>query len=701
MLESSKHALICVVTTESLPAFLSDEQGPVALEDAGHRIIVLYPAGERQLAESLQGKSERMSARAYDNESGGVIRALNGVLADCHDGKTQDLVLVGDASCAIAPTIIADMQSCMYRFERRAIGCPRTDIDGWAHLDEADATFARDNLPSVTRLPFPTAACAYLKGRQLALFGSFDESFLTLEGALQDFALRINAFGFDSIMLNHVFVPRTASTSFQTEELTHEAAQRDEKALASRYNYLNDAVATFNHIGIDPVDRFMPLIRNHDRCEDAKPRILLDFSNIPPFHCGTSEYQMGLVRCLFQFHREQYDLHVFANEEGAAFHHLGRYCDNIVYDEAELGVYDLGFYSSQPNEMFRQVIANRHCARMVYTMLDTILLRCHYIDKLTPSSTVEAVRCGLEHCDGIITISDYSKQDMLDYYENDRTILDKPIRRIYVASDFGAKDLGNSSNNKHDSGNDVDPSVSFPFSDYILIAGNHFSHKALPEAVEALKNTEHNYIVFGHRVDEYLAPNVFGYLDGRISDEMLESLYRNCSAFVFPSVYEGFGLPIVNALKCGKTAIVNRNQLNLEIQEHLGDFANNLLFFDRFDELPALVDEALGKRETQGTYCDSWESFTNEFCAFIGELLAQPLDLDALRERHYCYAVHEQEACKMEQIMQNRLDDLKAAAPAPTPAPVPPVQQENHSAASEGRRKFSALLHALARNVKK
>jgi len=38
---------------------------------------------------------------------------------------------------------------------------------------------------------------------------------------------------------------------------------------------------------------------------------------------------------------------------------------------------------------------------------------------------------------------------------------------------------------------------------------------------------------------------------GRQSDEMLADLYRCATALVFPSLYEGFGLPVLEAMSCG------------------------------------------------------------------------------------------------------------------------------------------------------
>ncbi len=46
---------------------------------------------------------------------------------------------------------------------------------------------------------------------------------------------------------------------------------------------------------------------------------------------------------------------------------------------------------------------------------------------------------------------------------------------------------------------------------------------------------------------------------GYVSDEVLRDLYRACGLFVFPSIYEGFGLPIAEARACGAPVIAGDN----------------------------------------------------------------------------------------------------------------------------------------------
>ncbi len=65
---------------------------------------------------------------------------------------------------------------------------------------------------------------------------------------------------------------------------------------------------------------------------------------------------------------------------------------------------------------------------------------------------------------------------------------------------------------------------------------------------------------------------------GPVSDEELKTLYQHAQAFIFPSIYEGFGFPALEAMACGSPVIAARAA---SIPEVGGDAP---LYFDPFDE---------------------------------------------------------------------------------------------------------------------
>ncbi|HVF41643.1 MAG TPA: glycosyltransferase family 1 protein [Pyrinomonadaceae bacterium] len=52
---------------------------------------------------------------------------------------------------------------------------------------------------------------------------------------------------------------------------------------------------------------------------------------------------------------------------------------------------------------------------------------------------------------------------------------------------------------------------------------------------------------------------------GYVSDEDLRALYSSCLAFVYPSLYEGFGLPPVEAMSCGACVVASRVAAHSEV----------------------------------------------------------------------------------------------------------------------------------------
>jgi glycosyltransferase involved in cell wall biosynthesis len=54
-------------------------------------------------------------------------------------------------------------------------------------------------------------------------------------------------------------------------------------------------------------------------------------------------------------------------------------------------------------------------------------------------------------------------------------------------------------------------------------------------------------------------------LAGYLGDEDLRALYSSCRAFVYPSVYEGFGLPPLEAMRCGAPVVAGRTSAVAEV----------------------------------------------------------------------------------------------------------------------------------------
>jgi glycosyltransferase involved in cell wall biosynthesis len=113
-----------------------------------------------------------------------------------------------------------------------------------------------------------------------------------------------------------------------------------------------------------------------------------------------------------------------------------------------------------------------------------------------------------------------------------------------------------------------------------------------------------------------------------VSETELRALYSACEAFVYPSIYEGFGLPPLEALACGAPVIVNELDC---LREVLGDAA---LFVNAEDvnELFEAIRQVLLNNELRATLRASgpkrarlftWEKAAAETMAVYREAIAR------------------------------------------------------------------------------
>lgn len=86
-------------------------------------------------------------------------------------------------------------------------------------------------------------------------------------------------------------------------------------------------------------------------------------------------------------------------------------------------------------------------------------------------------------------------------------------------------------------------------------ASHHKNFRLVVEAIELLKTTEYEVVIVGATLPVFqsvqqVAPD-FVKRVGYVDDEDLKALFRHAACFVFPSLYEGYGLPPVEAMTLG------------------------------------------------------------------------------------------------------------------------------------------------------
>lgn len=106
---------------------------------------------------------------------------------------------------------------------------------------------------------------------------------------------------------------------------------------------------------------------------------------------------------------------------------------------------------------------------------------------------------------------------------------------------------------------------------YFLFVGTLEPRKNIARLIEAWrevrKSQEVDLVLAGRVREDFAAPAPEEGLRvlGAVSEAELPALYSGAIAFVYPSLYEGFGLPVLEAMQCGATVITSCDPAIMEV----------------------------------------------------------------------------------------------------------------------------------------
>jgi glycosyltransferase involved in cell wall biosynthesis len=215
--------------------------------------------------------------------------------------------------------------------------------------------------------------------------------------------------------------------------------------------------------------------------------------------------------------------------------------------------------------------------RSVVTIHDCIhLMFPQYLpNKLALAYARTSIGMAARRATRVMTVSESSKRDILRYVDTEPDKIDV----IYNAYDerFGVEPREEDV---------VRVRERFPLHDeFVLYAGNVKPHKNVERLIQAFdlvrkRGLDHlKLVIIGDEVSKYAAlrravhkHQLHKYVRflGYLPEETLAVMYRLAGVFVFPSLYEGFGLPPLEAMASG-TPVVTSNVSSLP--EVAGDAA--------------------------------------------------------------------------------------------------------------------------------
>jgi glycosyltransferase involved in cell wall biosynthesis len=268
-------------------------------------------------------------------------------------------------------------------------------------------------------------------------------------------------------------------------------------------------------------------------------RVAVDVSPLVQTKAGTARYLNGLLRELRR--RDDVDVSTRSFGRGDRLSTLAR--DGIWYPLV-VGRERMADVLHCPT--YRGPVRSR--VPLVVTVHDLAVLRHpETFNRWSRLYSPRVVPRVLRAARRVIAVSDFTRRELLE-------LLGVPEDRIRVVPNAVADEF--TQDGPAEEG------------EYVLAVGTLEPRKNLDRLVEAVRRTDTELRIVGARgwggVD--IAGNGVRWL-GEVSDVELARLYRGAACVAYPSLYEGFGIPVLEAMACGAPVVTSRGTAMEEVAD--------------------------------------------------------------------------------------------------------------------------------------
>jgi len=236
----------------------------------------------------------------------------------------------------------------------------------------------------------------------------------------------------------------------------------------------------------------------------------------------------------------------------------------------------------------------------------------------------------IKNADGIICVSENTRKDLFKFYPK----IKKDIVKV-IHNGVSAKFHPTTEPNKEVNKKIIDASNDRPF---FLFVGSRASYKNFHIAIQILEklHQKYNLIIVGGGKLNYNEQNslkeyksyVYHFED--ISSKDLCWLYNKAFAFLYPSSYEGFGIPVVEAMKAGCPVISTKTSSIEEISSNAAILVDNIAIEDFLNAINKLENDdfrqlLISKGLTHSKNF-SWEKCAEETYSFYQEIYEKNIE---------------------------------------------------------------------------
>lgn len=608
-----------------------------------HRLLIVNDCGpevetmEREVKEAIGDATGVTYVRNPRNL--GFVGTCNRAAQEL-DTTDNDILLLNSDAELMAGTL-DEMSSVLHASEKHGIVAPRSNhatintiplrtasgVEATAERSRAVFEAVKDELPRYTVAPVAHGFCFLARRSLIRNYGLFDTAFAPGYGEENDFCLRVNDYGFSSVIANHAYAHHEGEMSFSSLD-KQRIQDEHERMLIERYPYYPTAVGHYLTDGVDPIDWFADLLVPQDR-----PRkVLIDLHHMSLIYNGSVQYALSFVLHLKSLREagELTDIEfvIATSSEAIEFFRLEQYGFRVVANQDFDEVFDLGLSLAPLNAASQIQRLDRFCVRWVASLLDIIAIRSLPLLE-SDYSRRQVVLDSLNHADRIVAISQATVDDAARYYglgddyRSRTSVLHLGVEHLSVSVPDAVFDADERFTPRQRN--------AVRAGGYVLLIGNQFRHKQIRETVAALHHFELPVIAFGSTAEDdgsSIVPLPSGYL----TDADVSALYGGASVIVYPSAYEGFGLPIVEAAVHGKPVVLFDTEVAHEVVDSL-ELTGSSAFFETFEELPATIRRAISLPAPLADRVRTHKEYNEGLLDIVRRTLEEPASFDRLRRR--------------------------------------------------------------------
>lgn len=391
-------------------------------------------------------------------------------------------------------------------------------------------------LPSFAFAPDHVSPCMLVPVRITGDLRPRPGNWTSLTGLLLDIAVRARRLGFRPVLANAALVSITSGDDSAVAELPLPPA--DSQQLAADFPELGAIhLRLASHHALEDE-------RTLAAAFEAPESLLIDARNLSASVNGTSK---AILKLASAWHARRADqaTTLWVDEAAAVFHHLEQRLPGWHIHKVETPPKRVAaaVRLSQPWHVSDILSLHALAAVNVYLMLDTIAWDIAYA---APPGLDTVWRMAARTADGLVFISEFSRQRFMRRFA--------PGPGVHT----GVALLSMRPEDYLDASRDASPYAR----DTWFVMGNTYDHKHVAPTVDTLARAfpTREFVVLGDR-HAMRGTRIRQLQSGRIPEPELQGLYASAGVVIFPSFYEGFGLPIINALAYGRTVVARASAL--------------------------------------------------------------------------------------------------------------------------------------------